>query len=278
MATTADEMLGAGTPPPIGSEKQTIAQVIDRWIYVIMAAWFVVTALVGFIPTSIGKSMAVQHGILPPFPVVLHLHAVLMGSWLVLVLTQTVLMATGRRTIHTQLGLAGAVLAPAMVATGIFLVPAMFLRNWALMQGAPPEMLPGGTLEAGQNFISSLVAAQISAGVLFAVFVAWALLVRRRDAGMHKRLIILATAIPLPAAIDRIGFLPTSYPESGLSPILYPVVWILPMLLWDIVRLGRVHRAYLAWFAIYIPAGCIVYSLWWSPGWIESVQRTMGVA
>jgi hypothetical protein len=271
-------MLGAGKPPPIGTEKQTIAQVIDRWIYVIMAAWFVVTALVGFIPTSIGKSMAVQQGFLPPFPVVLHVHAALMGSWLVLLLTQTILMATGRRSFHIQLGIAGAVLAPAMVVTGICLVPAMFLRNWAVMQGAPPEMLPGGSLDAGQNFLSSIVAAQTSAGLLFAVFVAWALLVRRRDAGMHKRLIILATAIPLAAAIDRIWLLPTSYPESGLSPILYPVVWILPMLVWDIARLRQVHRAYLAWFALYIPAGCIVYSLWWSPGWIETVQRMMGVA
>src|SRR5687768_2360770 len=126
-------MLGAGAPPPFGTEKPTIAQVIDRWIYVIMAAWFVVTALIGFIPTSIGKSMAVQQGFLPPFPVVLHMHAVLMGSWLVLLLTQTILMATGRRSFHMQLGIAGAVLAPAMVVTGIFLVPAMFLRNWAVM-------------------------------------------------------------------------------------------------------------------------------------------------
>ena len=38
--------------------------------------------------------------------------------------------------------------------------------------------------------------------VLFVTFVSWALLVRRRDSETHKRLLILATLLPLPAAID----------------------------------------------------------------------------
>ena len=153
----------------------------------------------------------------------------------------------------------------------------MVQYNWALIPVTPPELLPWG-VEGTQKFLSSLVAAQISAGVLFAVFVAWAMLVRRTDAGMHKRLLILATAIPLPAAIDRIAWLPNSYPESPLSPLGWPVVWVLPMFLWDLARLRRVHRAYLAWFAIYIPSAVVVYMLWWSPGWIATAQRLVGVA
>ena len=50
MATTAGEILGTGSPQLIGNAKPTIAQVIDRWIYVIMAASIVVTALDGFVP------------------------------------------------------------------------------------------------------------------------------------------------------------------------------------------------------------------------------------
>ena len=253
MATTAGEVLEVGSPHDIGAAAPTLAQVIDRWIYVIMAALFVVTALIGFVPRSIGKAMAVQAGQLPPFPLVLHVHALLMGSWLVLLLVQTILMARGKRSFHMQLGVAAMLLAPAMVATGFVII----LASLTLI---------------------SLVAAQISAGVLFAVFVAWAMLVRRTDAGMHKRLLILATAIPLPAAIDRIAWLPNSYPESPLSPLGWPVVWVLPMVLWDLARLRRVHRAYLAWFAIYIPSAVVVYMLWWSPGWIATAQRLVGVA
>jgi len=242
-----------------------------------MATWFVVSALVGFIPTSIGKVMAVQAGAIPPFPAVLHLHAVLMGSWLLLLLTQTLLMATGRRAFHIQLGVAGMILAPAMVATGLVLVPTMATRGWALIAAAPPEALEWGA-ERTRMFLCSIVAAQISVGVLFAVLVTWAMRVRRSDAGMHKRLLILATAAPLAAGIDRIVFLPTSYPESPLAPLGWPVVWILPMFLWDLFRLRRVHRAYLVWAALYAPAALVVYQLWWSPGWIALVQRTLGLA
>lgn len=275
MATTAEDLLGS--TPAVGEAKPTLAQFIDRWIYVFMAAFFVVTVLVGFLPSSIGKFMAVQAGFRPPFPLVLHVHAVLMGSWLLLLLTQATLMARGKRGHHMQLGVAGMILAPAMVLTGFWLVPTMVAYNWPLIAAAPPEALPWGA-ENTRMFLSSLVAAQISSGVLFAVFVAWAMLVRNRDLGTHKRLLILATAVPLPAAIDRIAWLPTSYPESALAPLGWPVVWILPMFLWDLWRLKRVHRAYLIWGAIYLPVAIVVYSLWWSPGWIATAQRLVGVA
>ena len=56
------------------------AHAIDRWIFVAMAAWFIVIVLVGFIPDAIGKVAAVKSGTQPPFPPILHVHAVLMGS------------------------------------------------------------------------------------------------------------------------------------------------------------------------------------------------------
>lgn len=277
MATSAQPHLGAGAPQPGSPEIGTFAQTVDRWIYVGMAVWFIVSALAGFIPSSIGKVMAVQQGFRPSFPIVLHVHAVLMGSWLLLLLAQTTLMATGRRNGHMQLGLAGAVLMPAILVTGFILVPTIFHQNWAMLANAPPAALPWG-LEGTKNFLSSIVAAQLMVGVLFPLFVIWALKVRRTDAGMHKRLMILATALPLPAGIDRIMWLPSSYPESALSPIGWTVAWVLPMFLWDLYRLKRVHRAYIVWFGIFAPVAILVYNLWGSPGWITLVQRVMGVA
>ena len=57
---------------------------VDRWIFVGMAAWFIFVVLVGFIPDAIGKVQAVQAGLRPPFPIVLHMHAVAMGAFLLL--------------------------------------------------------------------------------------------------------------------------------------------------------------------------------------------------
>lgn len=63
------------------------AHSIDRWIFVFTAVWFIAIVLVGFIPDSLMKVAAVQAAQRPPFPTVLHVHAVLMGSFLLLLLT-----------------------------------------------------------------------------------------------------------------------------------------------------------------------------------------------
>jgi hypothetical protein len=247
--------------------------VIDRWIFVFMAAFFVVTTLVGFIPDVIDKTAAIQAGQRPPWPIVAHFHAVVMGSWLLLLLAQTLLMATGRGAFHKQLGMAAVVMAPAVVVAGFFMMTTMYHFNLALLQTAPPDVA-----EVGKKFVNSLMMTQVQTGILFGVFVTWALLVRRTEPGMHKRLLILATVLPLPAAIDRIGWLPTSYPDSVVSPYLYALLWIAPMLFWDLFRTGRVHRAYLVWGALFVPTSLVIMQLWFSPWWIAIAERWMGVS
>src|SRR6516162_5198646 len=100
--------VGAGAP---------LAGLIDRWIYVFMAALLLMTTLVAFIPDSLAKMAAVETTQRAPFPAVLHVHAVLMGLWLLLLLAQTTLMATGNAAYHKQLGLASLALAPAILLT-----------------------------------------------------------------------------------------------------------------------------------------------------------------
>ena len=81
------------------------ANAIDRWIFVFMAAWFIAIVLAGFIPDSLMKVEMVRTGQRPPFPMVLHMHAVVMGAFLLLLFAQTWLMATGRKAMHMQLGI-----------------------------------------------------------------------------------------------------------------------------------------------------------------------------
>ncbi|HSG35023.1 MAG TPA: hypothetical protein VLA37_10845 [Sphingomonadaceae bacterium] len=273
MASVADFVEMTKVSPP-----RSLAAFIDRWIFVFMAGLFIVTVLAGFIPTSIEKVMEVQAGVRPPLPLVLHVHAVLMGSWMLLLLTQTVLMATGRSAWHKQLGVAGMVIAPAMVLTGFFLVPTMVGYNFERIALAPPEILTPEAAEEARMFLSSLVAAQISVGVLFLVCVYLGLRARKTDAGFHKRMMILASVLPLPAAIDRMAWLPTTYPDSAVSVYLYPLLWIAPMLLWDLLRGNGFHSAYRVWLVLYIPAALVVIYLWWKPWWIEIAQRLVGVS
>jgi hypothetical protein len=123
---------------PAAGASVPLAGMIDRWIYVFMAALLVTTTLLGFIPDSLAKIAAVETAQRAPFPPVLHVHAILMGLWLLLLLAQTILMATGNAKYHKQLGLASFALAPAILLTGVILVPTMYgqLRD-ALATASP---------------------------------------------------------------------------------------------------------------------------------------------
>ena len=106
------------------------AHAIDRWIFVGMAAWFIAIVLAGFIPDSLMKIEMVRTGERPPFPPILHAHAVLMGSFLLLLLAQAWLMATGRTGRHMQLGMLAMVLVPALVVVGLILAATTYHTLW----------------------------------------------------------------------------------------------------------------------------------------------------
>ena len=97
------------------------AHAVDRWIFVFMAVWFIAIVLAGFIPDSLMKMEMVRAGQRPPFPAVLHVHAVLMGTFLLLLTGQAWLMATGRKAMHMQLGIGGVIVAALLVLVGAVL-------------------------------------------------------------------------------------------------------------------------------------------------------------
>jgi len=249
--------------------------VIDRWIYGFTAASFIAIVLTGFIPDSLGKIAAIRAGQLPPFPPVLHIHAVLMGSFLLLLLGQTVLVATGKRGLHMQTGIAAAVLVPVIVITGLVLVPTVYHHIWNAAQAAPAPAKQ--TLQGVLTILEDILLAQIRIGVVFSVLMWIALRSRRRDPGVHKRLMFLAVAAALPAAIDRIDWLPTTFPNSLVATDLYMVLAFSPMLIWDLVRNRGLHRAYVIWASLFLPVTAVVYALWDTPWWHATARHVMGV-
>lgn len=251
--------------PASGAEAPSLTAFIDRWIYVFMAAMLVAVVLVGFIPDSIGKIAAVEAGERPSFPFAMHVHAVLMGSWMLLLLTQTTLMATGRRDWHMQLGVLGMVLAPALVLAGVVLVPTNLQSMIAFSEGAPSEVQ--AQVQGFLRYMTDIAIIQFRAGICFLLLVFLALRARKRDSGLHKRLIILATIVPIPAALDRMPFLYHSMPESPWTVDLWPLFCIAPMFLWDLYRQKRIHKAYWIYAAIQVPAAIATNLLWGSQWW-----------
>jgi len=254
----------------------SIGRAIDRWVYVFMAALFIAITLGGFIPDSLAKIVAVKAGERQPFHIILHVHAVLMASFLLLLLAQTALVATGKRKLHRTLGVTSFALVPAIVVVGFLLAIGNYHWVWAAARTASGEA--GQSLRQLVPILDDILLMQLRIGVLFPLFMVIGLWARRSDAGLHKRMMILATAVPLPAAIDRLSWLlPTTLPTSAISTDLYVLVAIAPMFVWDLVRNGRVHRAYSIWFAVNLPFAIAVHGLWGTQWWHSAAPRLMGV-
>ena len=251
-----------------------LERAVDRWIYVFMAAWFILIVLNGFIPSSLAKIAAVQAGERPPFPMILHAHAVLMGSFLLLLLAQTWLAAVGRCDLHRRLGLSAMVLAPALVLVGFLLVPTNYHAAWNVAQGSGPL---AEQMQARLPVIENIFLVQLRIGILFSLFLAIGLRARGGNAGLHKRMMILATAMALPAGIDRIPWLPSSLPASPMSPDLYTLLAVAPLFLWDVTRHKTIHRAWIIWIGINIPFAILVHGLWGTDWWHKVAPAIMGV-
>ena len=251
------------------------AHAIDRWIFVFMAAWFIAIVLAGFIPDSLMKVAMVRAGARPPFPLVLHMHAVLMGSFLLILLAQTWLMATGRRQFHMQIGLLGYAVAALLVVVGFVLVPTMYQQVWHGAQSAPPGVRE--QLQGTLRIVENIMLLQIRIGLLFPLFLAIAFKARGRNAGLHKRMMFLGTVMAMPAGIDRIPWLPHTMPASPLSVDLYTLAAIAPMFLWDVTRNRSVHPAYLIWLAVCLPFAIAVNGLWDTDWWHQTAKQLMGV-
>jgi hypothetical protein len=160
-----------------------------------------------------------------PLTPLVHVHAALFTAWVLLFAVQTALVAGHRVHLHRKLGVAGAVLAAAMVAAGTSLAIASAARG-----AAPPGVDP-----------LAFLAVPLFDMVLFSGFVAAALF-RRRDKEAHKRLMLLAYLSIIVAAVARLpGVLPLGPPVFfGLS-----FLFVLAAMAYDRLARGRVHRVYL---------------------------------
>jgi hypothetical protein len=57
---------------------------------------------------------------------------------------------------------------------------------------------------------------------------------------------------------------------------LYTLLWLLPVLMYDFTRRGRVHWAYVIGIILNLPFVAISYFLWGSPWWLDVAPRLMG--
>ena len=230
----------------------------DRRFYFFQTALIAAVAIVGFAPNSAG----ILSGTIPSPPLIVHLHAAAMASWLLLLVVQAGLVTAGRRDLHMRLGLASLALAPAVVilATAVTIVRYYDLIEFGI-----------GDLAVNVLFL------QIRVIVLFPAFVIWALAMRVRDPETHKRAMILAAIVPIGAAFGRMTFIPgndlmVTYDVSALLEL----ALLAPALIYDLLRRGRLHRAYWIGLALIVPSLIGTHFIWNSPAWRSVAVALMG--
>jgi hypothetical protein len=200
----------------------------DRLFYGAMAIAMALTVLVGFAPTYYlrlageGPGVTVSGG---PFTSLVHLHAALFTSWVLLFVVQTALVASHRVAVHRRLGVAGAVLAAAMFVAGLTTAIATAARG-----GAPPGVPP-----------LAFLAIPVFDMALFATFIT-AALVLRRDKEAHKRLMLLAYISIIVAAVAR---LPGVLSMGPLAFFGFGYLFVGVAALYDFASRRRVHKVYL---------------------------------
>jgi cytochrome bd-type quinol oxidase subunit 2 len=177
-----------------------------------------------------------------------------MVAWLLLLIAQSGLVATGRTRLHRRLGLVSFALAPAMYV--------MMIAAWIVTYRHAPE--------SGRTHAANMTIVAINIATMFAVFYTWAMLTRRTAPETHKRMIVLATVVLLSAAVGRMRWLPwnnTPVERFNYAVFAYVLVLLAPAVLHDIVRLGRVHRAYAIGVPLMTSWNVAASLLWDSPWW-----------
>lgn len=193
----------------------------ERFFYVGMTIAVVITVFAGFAPSYYLRPYFTSSPLMP----LLHLHGLIFSSWVVLFIVQTGLVAANRVNTHRRLGIVGGILAASMVVVGV--ITAIIRAS----QGATP---PGGP--PAEVFL----VVPLGDMLVFAILIGAALYYRRRP-DVHKRLMLLGTIAILAAAVAR---LPFAIMQAGpLAFFGFTDLFILPLIVYDLVTLKRVHRA-----------------------------------
>jgi uncharacterized membrane protein YozB (DUF420 family) len=218
----------------------------DRF-FLWMAIAIATVVVWGFGPTYFFRAFVVTRELSP----LVWTHALVLTSWIVLLVAQTTLVARERFELHRRLGIAGAVLAALVIASGI-----------AAALGASPQRQQAWAAQHGV-FASLRFLVNVAYGPLaFGAFAVCGISLRR-DRETHKRLMLMAAFALMDAPIWRVlddfgwpitlgpfGFEARTGPfHTVLSPLLYPAgldhLLDLPLFvalaIHDFAQNGRLH-------------------------------------
>jgi hypothetical protein len=172
---------------------KSTASLLNKYFYTATAAFFLLIALVGFSGFYFHGTAYPGRPITPPIRGLVITHGVTMSLWLIMLLVQPLLVATGNRKQHMLMGWVGTALAVVVAVTGV-------LIGCSFSKYMPPEAKMWGIRPLEFTIVP------LGAIALFAVFVTLGIALRRKPA-LHRPMMFLATLAALSAALNRIDWL-----------------------------------------------------------------------
>jgi len=203
--------------------------IAERRFFAGMAVAVALSVFAGFAPTYFLKKLYGTPALSP----LVHLHGLVFTSWILLLVVQALLVSTRRTDLHRRVGVAGGLLAIAMLVVGTTVAVAAAKRG--PVPGLPPPL--------------EFLAVPLGGLANFGALVALGFLVRRKR-DTHKRLMVLATLAILGAATDRLLF-PTGVlafsgvPLTPVTSVCMTAVFVAGCFVYDLLSRGRVHPAFL---------------------------------
>lgn len=197
------------------------ARAKEHWFFGAMSVLIALVVLIGFARTYF---LAGYFNAKPLAAPIVHVHAAVFTAWILLLLTQTSLAASGNLAIHRRLGLIGMGLAPLVFVLGVLVAR---------------EML-GRLSDVSGIDASRIYAVALSEIAGFALPVLFALRLRRWP-DYHKRLILIGTVAMMTAGFGR---WPVKLLLHQPLPAMICTFALLGLVIaYDLLSLGKLHRA-----------------------------------
>jgi hypothetical protein len=188
-------MSGAISDPATQSQGQSaVVRTLqpERLFYVVAGSVMLIATVVGFrLFLAHGKGFGGGEITRQIFPLVV-VHGIAMFSWIVLFLVQSIFILNGNRRLHMRMGMAGAVLAGAIVILGSTAAILSAHHNPELYQ----------PLGGARFFLATMLGEMLSFGTLVGIAVIY-----RRRAEIHRPMMLLASLMIISGALGRCPYI-----------------------------------------------------------------------
>lgn len=218
-------------------------------------SFFIIIAMIGIFAILVGFAKTFIIPIITgskTWPVSIYLHATFVFGWVLLFLTQSVLVQTKRTNLHMRIGKLGLFIA---IGAAISILPAaMYQCERELKEGL------------GETAISAVLGS-VNSSLIFLSLVILAIANRKKPAA-HKRLMLLATIVILwPAWFRWRHYFPSvSRPDIWFSVVLADSL-IIVAFIWDWLKHKKIHPALFFAGLFIITENCMEIILFGSSGW-----------